>query len=88
MITSARLIDPALSAFPRSPRTASTPGGTGKNSCRRPAEVVDVDHPPEEVRAAFTALRQWRRTGERPKPELLMGTEPPLPPSNPRLPAR
>jgi hypothetical protein len=43
MITSARPSDPALSAFPRSPRTASTPGGTGKNSCRRPAEVIDVD---------------------------------------------
>ena len=53
MITSARPIDPALSAFPRSPRTASTPGGTGRNSCRRPAEVIDVDH---------TAFYSFRRT--------------------------
>jgi hypothetical protein len=54
MITSARLIDLALSAFPRSPRTASTPGDTGKNSCRRPVEVIDVDH-------GLTQLRQLAR---------------------------
>ena len=53
MITSARPIDLALSAFPRSPRTASTAGGTGKNSCRRPAELIDVDHLDFSKRESF-----------------------------------
>ena len=37
---------PSPESSARSPRTTITLGvGTGKNSCRHPAQVVDVDHP-------------------------------------------
>jgi hypothetical protein len=82
--------DPLIGSF-RADRYSEAVQSMGRGSLFAQVLSAGAGHceiSPDEVRAAFTALRQWRRTGERPKPELLMGTEPPLPPSHPHLPAR
>lgn len=74
------LYDPLIGSF-RSDRYAEAVQSKGRGSLFAQVASLGAGHceiPPGEIRAAFTALRHWRRTGERPNPGLFTGTSAPV----------
>jgi pimeloyl-ACP methyl ester carboxylesterase len=64
------LYDPLIGSF-RSDRYAEAVQSRGRGSFFAQVASLGAGHceiPPGEIRAAFMALRLWRRTGERPQP--------------------